>query len=292
MNFITETTMLKTASLTPLQYSIIKDKATEYPFSGKLTDSEQPGSYLCRQCGMALYRAEQKFHSGCGWPSFDAEIPATVERVPDEDGMRTEILCANCNAHLGHVFSGEGFTPSNIRHCVNSASLDFVADSQVLETEEIILAAGCFWGVQYYLQQLPGVVLTEVGYCGGHIANPSYQQVCSATTGHLEVVRVIFDTKKTDLITVLKRFFEIHDPEQTDGQGPDIGNQYLSAIFYYDERQKQMAAEVMNVLTKQGYRLATTLRPMATFWLAEDYHQDYYQHKVTLPYCHGYTKRF
>lgn len=284
--------MLKTTSLTPQQRAIIIDKSTEMPFTGEYTDHEVDGSYLCRNCGIALFRANSKFHSACGWPSFDAEIPERINYLPDSDGRRTEILCANCDAHLGHVFYGEKFTQLNTRHCVNSASLDFVANTEVVDTEEIILAAGCFWGVEYYLQKLPGVLLTQVGYCGGNIDNPNYAQVCTKTTGHLEVVRVIFDPSQLNLTGLLKYFFEIHDPEQTNGQGPDLGPQYLSAIFYYDEQQHQVAKQVIDLLRSKGYAVATKLLPMAVFWIAEAYHRNYYQNKNDLPYCHAYTKRF
>lgn len=284
--------MLKTTSLTPLQYNVIINKATEYPFTGEFTDADTNGSYLCRNCGIALFRSTNKFHSGCGWASFDDEIAGRVRHQPDHDGMRVEIVCDKCNGHLGHIFTGEGFTSRNQRYCVNSASLDFVADMVVNQTEEIILAAGYFWGVEYYLKKIPGVLLTEVGYCGGHINNPIYDDVKKQITGHLEVVRVVWDSEKQNLETILKTFFEIHDPEQIDGQGPDIGNQYLSAIFYYDNNQKQSAENIMNLLTNNGYKLATQLRTAEPFWIGEKYHRDYYNQKGTLPYCHGYTKRF
>lgn len=284
--------MLKSASFTDLQNAVILHQSTEAPFSGGYNEVEIEGSYLCRNCGVALFRASNKFESSCGWPSFDANIANAVKQVPDADGRRTEIICSNCSGHLGHVFHGEQFTPLNTRHCVNAASLDFVRDTQVLETEEIILAAGCFWGVEYYLQKLDGVLLTQVGYCGGELKNPTYKQVCSKLTGHLEVVRVIFDRKRIDLESVLKRFFEIHDPEQTDGQGPDIGSQYLSAVFYYDQQQKNVAEHVVSLLTAKNYKVATQLLPMKTFWIAEEYHRDYYNQQGSLPYCHGFTKRF
>ncbi|MBX9599102.1 MAG: bifunctional methionine sulfoxide reductase B/A protein [Burkholderiales bacterium] len=284
--------MFKTSSLTPLQHAILINKSTEHPFSGEYTDNEQMGTYLCRNCGLALFRASSKFHSACGWPSFDGEIDGAVKSLPDADGRRTEIICSRCAGHLGHVFHGEQFTAKNTRHCVNSASLDFVTNTQVVDSEEIILAAGCFWGVEYYLQKLPGVLLTQVGYCGGHKLNPTYQEVCTKTTGHLEVVRVIFDPTRINLEQILKCFFEIHDPEQQDGQGPDIGNQYLSAIFYYNEEQKAVAETLIAELIKLGYQPATKLLAMAPFWIGEEYHRDYYDNKGTLPYCHGHTKRF
>ncbi|MDD3266425.1 MAG: bifunctional methionine sulfoxide reductase B/A protein [Burkholderiales bacterium] len=284
--------MLKTASLTPLQYEILVKKATEYPFTGIFTDNESLGSYLCRQCGTVLFRSIHKFHSGCGWASFDDAISGKVRNVPDADGRRTEIICNNCEGHLGHVFQGEELTDKNTRHCVNSASLDFVNSIYIEDSEEVILAAGCFWGVEYYLKKIPGVVLTEVGYCGGHVDNPIYDDVKKESTGHLEVVRVIWDKNKQSLEQILKVFFETHDPEQIDGQGPDIGNQYLSAIFYYDAMQKATAEKVMQLLIDKGYKLATELRKMEKFWIGELYHQDYYNRKGTLPYCHGYQERF
>lgn len=282
----------KTASLTPAARRIICDKATEYPNTGIYNKVVTQGTYLCHRCGLALFRGNNQFSSGCGWPSFDDDIAGTVRKHPDADGRRTEILCARCNAHLGHVFTGEYLTHKNLRHCVNSASLDFVADNNVLDTEEAILAGGCFWGVEHYLRQIPGVLKVESGYTGGHVIDPSYDDVCRGNSGHYEAVRVIYDSSLTSYHDVVKRFFEIHDPTQANGQGPDLGHQYQSAVFYFNDEQKQEAESLIQQLKKRGYRVATKLIAAQPFWPAEEYHQEYYLKHRKAPYCHQPMDRF
>lgn len=282
----------KTASLTPVAKRIICDKATEYPHTGAYNQVMTQGTYLCRRCGLALFRGSSQFNSGCGWPSFDEDIVQAVRQLSDSDGQRMEILCARCDAHLGHVFTGEYFTQRNLRHCVNSASIDFVEDGQVMDTEEAIMAGGCFWGVDHFLKLIPGVLRVEVGYTGGRISEPSYEQVCQGDTGHYEAVRVLYDKDKTDYHQILKRFFEIHDPTQKNGQGPDLGQQYQSAVFYYNQEQLAEAETLVQMLRKRGYQVATNLLPVQAFWPAEDCHQDYYGKHRKAPYCHQPVNRF
>ena len=158
--------------------------------------------------------------------------------------------------------------------------------------ETAIFAGGCFWGVQYYFEKAKGVINTEVGYIGGHIDNPTYEQVCSHTSGHYEAIRVTYDPKVTNYEAMCKLFFNIHDPSQTDGQGPDIGEQYLSVVFYMNDSQKQIADKVMGMLRNKGYKLATQLKQASTFWVAEGYHQHHYDHEGTTPYCHHFQDKF
>lgn len=282
----------KTASLTPLARRVICDKATEYPGTGAYQAVARQGTYLCRRCGLALFRASNQFLSGCGWPSFDDNVIQAVVQRADADGQRTEIVCARCDAHLGHVFVGEHFTHNNLRHCVNSVAIDFVSDDAVMDTEEAILAGGCFWGVEYYLSRLPGVLNVEAGYSGGHLMDPGYEQVCAGNSGHYEAVRVIFDRTQTDYRAVVKRFFEIHDPVQRNGQGPDIGPQYQSAVFCYNDEQEATALDLISILQKKGFPVATKILDVQPFWPAEDYHQYYYSKHNKRPYCHHPMARF
>lgn len=280
--------------LTAEEEAVIVNKATERPFTGKYNDFSEDGTYVCKRCNAPLYRSKDKFKSECGWPSFDDEIQGAVRRIPDPDGLRTEIVCARCGAHLGHVFTGEGFTQKDTRHCVNSISLNFVpAKVPTTATRDTaIVAGGCFWGVEYYMQQSPGVISTEVGYIDGRGDNPTYKDVCSHTTGYAEAVRVVFDPRKTTYEKVLKLFFEIHDPTQLDHQGPDYGDQYRSAIFYLNNGQKQTADHLIDLLEGKGFRVVTKVTPASRFWKAEEYHQDYYKKNNHEPYCHAYVKRF
>ncbi len=279
--------------LTAEEERVIVGKGTEKPFTGEYESHTAPGVYTCRRCGAALYRSEDKFHSGCGWPSFDAEVPGAVRREPDADGRRTEILCATCGGHLGHVFIGERLTPANTRHCVNSISMSFVPEADLDERfERAIFAGGCFWGVEFYLQQAKGVIRAVSGYTGGRTENPTYEQVCKKRTGHAEAVEVLFDPQQTDYEALARLFFEIHDPTEVDRQGPDVGEQYRSVIYYRNDRQKAVAERLIGLLKEKGYKVATRVEPAAKFWRAETYHQDYYFVHGKTPYCHRPVKRF
>ncbi len=278
--------------LTTEEENVIVKKGTERPYSGKYETFWEKGTYVCKRCGAPLYRSDDKFDAGCGWPSFDDEIPGAVKKQTDADGMRTEILCARCGAHLGHVFKGEGLTSKNTRHCVNSISMDFIPAKAQASSDTAIFAGGCFWGVEYFMKKAKGVISTSVGYTGGHKDHPTYEQVCSGQTGHYEAIEVVFDPSKTSFEEVAKLFFEIHDPTQMNHQGPDFGEQYRSAVFYRSLDQKKTTEKLISALKSKGYAVVTEVKPAKTFWKAEAYHQDYYNHKGSSPYCHGYVQRF
>lgn len=161
-----------------------------------------------------------------------------------------------------------------------------------MELKQAYFAGGCFWGVEHLFQGKEGVVDAVSGYMGGEVDNPTYEQVCGKNTGHLETVAVSYDPRRVSYEELAKFFFEIHDPTQANGQGPDIGPQYLSAVFYSTEEEKATAERLIEILKGKGYPVATRLIPADTFWKAEEYHQDYYVNKGTQPYCHFYQKRF
>ena len=277
---------MKYNELNSAEERVIVHRGTERPFSGKYYQNKENGTYICKRCGATLYRSEDKFDAHCGWPSFDDEIPGAIKRVPDADGRRTEIICNNCGAHLGHVFTGEKMTGKDIRHCVNSISLNFIPAQEKVQTKKAYFAGGCFWGTEYLFQNAEGVISSRVGYMGGRKQDPTYREVCGGSTGHTEAIEVVYDPAETTYEKLARLFFEIHDPTQVNRQGPDIGEQYRSAIFYLDKEQKQTAEKLIGILGEKGYEIATELTPAGTFWEAEEYHQDYYRNRGGSPYCH------
>ncbi len=282
----------KFRELTKEEKRVIIDKGTEMPFTGKYNDFFEDGYYHCKQCDERLYKSKDKFQTGCGWPGFDDELPGAVLRKEDADGVRTEILCKNCGAHLGHVFIGERMTPKNTRHCVNSVSLVFKPEKETDNLKKAYFAGGCFWGVEYQMERKKGVIDAVSGYMGGLFKNPTYRDVVYGKTAHLETVEVLYDSSLISYEELTKFFFEIHDPTQENGQGPDIGDQYKSVIFYQNEEEKAVIEKLINILKSKGYDVVTELKPVTEFWKAEDYHQDYYQKNKKYPYCHRYEKKF
>jgi peptide methionine sulfoxide reductase msrA/msrB len=280
--------------LTPEQYYVLREKGTEAPYSGKLLMNKEKGVYKCAACGNELFTNDMKFDSHCGWPSFDKEIKGgkIITKTDSSHGMiRTEIMCAKCGGHLGHLFN-DGPTSTGLRYCVNSLSLEFVNEKDMDKTQSsmdtITLGGGCFWCVEAIYERLDGVLKVESGYSGGTVKDPTYKQVCSGKTGHAEVVQVTYDTSKTSLEEILKVFFTVHDPTTLNRQGADVGTQYRSVIFYRNEKQHDIAKGIIDELSKAKVYddpIVTKLDKFDAFYKAENYHQDYYNLNKQEPYC-------
>lgn len=273
----------------------MRQKGTEKPFTGKLLLNKEKGVYKCGACGNELFTDDMKFDSECGWPSFDKEIAGgKIKTVEDNSlGMhRTEINCGRCGSHLGHLFN-DGPTETGLRYCVNSLSLEFVSakDQQQKITntiDTITLGGGCYWCVEAIYQQLEGVKKVESGFSGGHVANPSYEEVCSGKTGHAEVVQITYDNTKTSLEEILEVFFSSHDPTTLNRQGDDVGTQYRSVIFFRNQGQQRQAKDIIQALDKEHiYNSPIVTQEVAFdhFYKAPDNHQNYYSQNKQQPYC-------
>lgn len=317
--------------LTPLQYQVTQRDATEPPFRNAYWDNHKEGLYVDVTTGEPLFSSRDKFESGTGWPSFVRPIGedhVTEHKDLGHGMVRTEVRSKAGDAHLGHWFP-DG--PGGSRYCINSASLRFIPVAQLaaegygeyvalfeaegpksagVDTdnacatpapgegpsceatlETVILAGGCFWGMEDLLRKIPGVLETEVGYEGGTTKAPTYETVHTGRTGHAEAVRVTYDPKVLSFQDLLeKHFFKMHDPTTKDRQGNDIGSQYRSAIFYTNDEQREVAEAVKAEVQAKGWwkrPIVTEIVAAGPWTKAEDYHQDY-----LVLHPHGYTCHF
>jgi peptide methionine sulfoxide reductase msrA/msrB len=297
--------------LTPEQFRVLRTQGTERAFCGTLLDNKKKGVYRCAGCGLPLFSSDAKFNSGTGWPSFFQPIARenVLERRDTSHGMvRTEINCARCDGHLGHVFD-DGPPPTGLRYCLNSESLLFTPSEEVAKLADpvaesapvapfpplggeagvvtAVFAGGCFWCTEAVFQELEGVLDVTSGYTGGSKETANYRRVCQGDTGHAESIRITYDPRRITYDKLLDVFFDAHDPTQLDRQGNDVGTQYRSAIFYAGDDERRAAEAKIASLTAKGafHRpIATTLEPFAEFFPAEQYHQDYVQKHPDEPY--------
>ncbi len=292
------------AALTPEQFRVTQQNATERPGTGALLNTKAAGIYVDIVSGEPLFASADKYESGSGRPSFTRPIdPASVTAKRDWSMLipRTEIRSTHADSHLGHVFKDGPRSRGGLRYCINSAALRFVPRAAMAEqgyaayldqvedvptdTERAVLAGGCFWGMQDLIRALPGVVSTRVGYSGGTVANATYRNHGT----HAEAIEIVFDPARTNFRTLLEFFFQIHDPTTPNRQGNDRGVSYRSAIFYTDERQKAVAQETIADVDASGLwpgKVVTELSPVGDFWEAEPEHQDYLERKPNGYTCH------
>ncbi|MGV8162484.1 MAG: bifunctional methionine sulfoxide reductase B/A protein [Candidatus Nanoarchaeia archaeon] len=268
---------------------VTKQCGTEPPFDNQYWDEHRAGIYVDVNSGEPLFSSTDKFDSGTGWPSFTKPLGNTSINKKEDDSLGTKRIEVSTNeSHLGHVFD-DGPNGQD-RYCINSAALKFIPYEELeiegygeyenlFPYEKALFAAGCFWGVEKLLEEIPGVISATSGYTGGTVENPTYEKVTTGKTGHAEAVLVVFDPGKILYRELLDYFWRLHDPTQENRQGPDIGTQYRSAIFYYTNEQRIIAEESKKEFDDKKIfdkPAVTKIVQASAFYPAEEYHQNFY----------------
>jgi peptide methionine sulfoxide reductase msrA/msrB len=291
--------------LTSEQYQVTQQCGTEPPFRNAYWNNHEDGIYVDVVSGEPLFSSLDKFDSGSGWPSFTRPIEGTkiTEKRDSAHGMeRVEVRSPRADSHLGHVFDDGPRDRGGLRYCINSASMRFIPVAKLeaegygkylplfaaksnggekkmeKKVEVAVLAGGCFWGMEDLIRKIPGVISTEVGYAGGQGDAPTYEVVKTGKSGHAEAVQVEFDPSKLSYEQLLGWFFRMHDPTTKNRHGNDVGTQYRSTIFAFDDAQKKTAEAVKARVDASGKwksPVVTEIVSAGKFYPAEGYHQDY-----------------